>query len=913
MTIRIVNFCKYSLCLAMTLVTLGAYGAQAPNPRGGTAVTRGGTAGGVATTTSTRTNTAATSTRANTNSSGRTTVSRSATARPSTVVSRSAVSQAGASNVVTGRSGTTVRQVVSPTTVSRSATNARAASTNVVRGATPTTARAGATNSVVGLARAGTARATAVFTDMSVIGGGYAQCREAYATCMDQFCATTNDQYRRCVCSARYDEFRNTEAAIDEALNLLAQFEDNNLAAVGLSAEEVAAMYRASEGEQAIKRDTSAAAEMLNEISDLLSGNSKSSSTTSTNSSSTSLGLLSVDFTSDLDDIWGDTGSSIFDSSTGVDLSTLTGESLYTQASKQCLELVAESCESDAVLNMARSAYGIMITQDCNIYERSVNAKEESLKTTVRTAEKYLREARLEEYQSHNSADVNECVANVRTAMLADVACGPNYERCLDPTGAYINQTTGEPIYSPRLFQLADIITLDGVSSDGEWNNNILNNNASFNTFLDNKKIYAESALDTCRDISDTVWTEFKRQAIIEIAQAQDDKIEQVKMSCVGVIADCYDTQTGALRDLDTTTSQYAGAISAAAARSMCADQVIMCASLYGNADDCEFDNKGRLVHGNSTNTIITGEAAGDYCGLTALLAFVDTVDRARINEGCETAINSYVTKLCTPSSGEEDYPWNCRNISMNDLRTNIENFAKTTCRFGENDDYLTTDIADLINSLIEEVQSDLQSTLAQKCESFGVTVAADGTTTGIGGYWIFGGNVYSYGTTTTTSRRTVSSTISSQPIQIQSGITATMSQQMASNRVDGNLTLASGTTSTSGITSYGGGDTTYGATYSTILQNAKPLAGFYSAYFGLNPSSFTSPGMSNAISWGLCAENTAAVMCLDYQTKYNDNTIAQISPRDGSCILSDQWYIEQCEQVLNGYWENNTCYAVRQ
>ena len=864
MTIRIVNFCKYSLCLAMTLVTLGAYGAQAPNPRGGTAVTRGGTAGGAATTTSTRTNTAATSTRANTNSSGRTTVSRSATARPSTVVSRSAVSQAGASNVVTGRSGTTVRQVVSPTTVSRSATNARAASTNVVRGATPTTARAGATNSVVGLARAGTARATAVFTDMSVIGGGYAQCREAYATCMDQFCATTNDQYRRCVCSARYDEFRNTEAAIDEALNLLAQFEDNNLAAVGLSAEEVAAMYRASEGEQAIKRDTSAAAEMLNEISDLLSGNSKSSSTTSTNSSSTSLGLLSVDFTSDLDDIWGDTGSSIFDSSTGVDLSTLTGESLYTQASKQCLELVAESCESDAVLNMARSAYGIMITQDCNIYERSVNAKEESLKTTVRTAEKYLREARLEEYQSHNSADVNECVANVRAAMLTDVACGPNYERCLDPTGAYINQTTGEPIYSPRLFQLADIIKLDAVtftSGDGDdaayggnqttWTDNILSNNQSFDDFLESKKIYAESALDTCRDISDTVWTEFKRQAIIEIAQAQDDKIEQVKMSCVGVIADCYDTQTGALRDLDTTTSQYAGAISAAAARTMCADQVIMCASLYGDTNGCNFDRNGRLTKGNNgENTVITGEAADEYCGLTELLAFVDTVDRTRINEGCEAAINSYVTDLCTPSSGEQGYPWNCRNISMETLHDNITAFVATTCQIdGTN---LTTDIDNIIDTLVEDVQSSLQSQLAEACEN-----SADGS-----GYWIYGYNVYD-------------------------------------------------DAETYNARALGGGDTTYGASWDTMRRNAKPLTAFYSKYFGLNPSSFTATSMNDIISWGMCAENTAYVLCLDYSNKYGAD-IATYNERDNSCILSDQWYIEQCEQVLNGYWENDTCYAVQ-
>ena len=92
----------------------------------------------------------------------------------------------------------------------------------------------------------------------------------------------------------------------------MAQFENNNLTAVNLSAEEVNAMYSATEGEQAIKNDTSGAAELLSEISDLLSGNSRSSSssTSSSGNSGTSLGILSVDFTSDMDDIWSNTGDS---------------------------------------------------------------------------------------------------------------------------------------------------------------------------------------------------------------------------------------------------------------------------------------------------------------------------------------------------------------------------------------------------------------------------------------------------------------------------------------------------------------------------------------------------------------------------------------------------------------------------
>ena len=406
---RVADFCKCSLAFWSVLALCWpALAEQAPNPRGSstasvTAATSDAATGATSRANSSRVvrvNSAASSGTTPTTTStvsGRaaaTTVSRSATSRPSTTVARSANIMPSATNVVTGRSGTIRQTIPTSATAARSATTSRAASSNVVRGAThnpASTARAASTNSVVGASRASTARATAVFTDISAIGGGYAECREAYATCMDQFCANANDTYRRCVCSARYDEFRDTENAIDQALNLLAQFQDNNLTAVNLTAEEVTAMYTATEGENAIKRDTSAAANMLSEISDLLSGNSSSSSSSS--SSGTSLGLLTVDFTSDLGDIWGDSGSSIFDTSTGVDLSTLTGQDLYNEASKQCLDLIADSCENNAVLTMARSAYSIMITQDCNLYEKNINSQKEGLEQTVRTAEKYLREA----------------------------------------------------------------------------------------------------------------------------------------------------------------------------------------------------------------------------------------------------------------------------------------------------------------------------------------------------------------------------------------------------------------------------------------------------------------------------------------------------------------------------------------
>ena len=715
----------------------GAFASQAPNPRAGTVQNSSVTSVNVAPQRAKNQDVVNVSENNSyeknaTSRSAAMNVSRSAATRPSTTVARSAVPNISSNVVqtVTNSGRSAVRQ---NTVSNNAASTSRAASTNVVRSASlNNVARSTARSAVVGASRASSARATAVFDDISKIGGGYANCREAYATCMDQFCANANDTYRRCFCSSRFTEFRDIENALDEAVTLLAQFEDNNLNAVDKTAEEVAAMYSATEGERAIKKDTSAAASMLEEIGDLLSGNKKASSSYN---SGTSLGVLSLDFSTDLGDIWGGSSGSIFDNSgSGVDLASLEGQELYTQAQKQCLQLITDSCENNAVLSMAKSAYSILITQDCNTYEKKINSQKETLQQTVRTAEKYLREARLEEYRSHNSADVNECITKVKNALTNEVACGTNYKKCLDYTGAYINPNTGDAIYSPRLFQLQNLILLDGTSDD------VLGQNPQFNSFLDSKKMFAETALDTCRDLSDIVWEEFKRQALIEIAQAQDEKIEEVKMSCVSTMSECYDTQTSAVKDFDNTTSQYSGAISAYAAKEMCQDKVIACASLYGDTENCEFDGNGKLTAGNS----VSGLSANEMCGLTALLAFVDSVDTVRVTEGCEVAVESYVEDLCTPTSGNQGFPWKCRTKiagSISDkengnstasLAANIKQFAVENCGVpGQENTFesLPTQAQQKVDSIINDVIEKMDYAMMEICESLdGYWLDADST-----------------------------------------------------------------------------------------------------------------------------------------------------------------------------------------
>jgi len=605
----------------------------------------------------------------------------------------------------------------------------------VTQPATVRVAKKGVARSGIGMP----ARATAVFSDISTLGAGYNNCRNAYNTCMDQFCAGANETYRRCFCSNAFTSLRDKENALDAATQMLASFEDNNLNAVNKTAEEVNAMYSATSGEMAIKNDTSGAAALLSDIGDLLSGKKKATDT----QSMTSLTGLSINFSSDLGDIWGASSDSIFNDNSGIDLASLEGVELYNNAHQQCMQLVASSCENAATKNMAKSAYSILINQDCNAYQKKLDAKTEQVKNTVRTAEKYLREARLEEYRSHNSADVNECMDKVERALNQSTACGSDYQRCLDYTGVYVNSTTGEPIYSPRLFMLNELIVLNGTSSD------VLTQNPEFNRFLDSKRMYAKSALDSCRDIADTVWTEFKRNALIKISQAQDEKIEEIKMSCVSTMKECYDTQSGALKSFDDTTAKVSGALAARASRDMCSDKVAACAALYrtGNeTETCKIDNK--------TNRITNA----DKCGLASLMNFVNTVDDVRVAEGCGAAVESYLKDLCTPTSGDDGYPWNCRlkkfgdygqlsentfswtkstgNRRNDNLINQVVDFATETCGVGTDGKLESRAQAEVIQQL-ENVYEALADLIGDKCEAAdgiwvdGTDMTAGGISTG--------------------------------------------------------------------------------------------------------------------------------------------------------------------------------------
>lgn len=793
------------------------------------------------------------------------TASRVASQQKKVIVGRGADSATGMPRSIARQSviGLTNRSAV---TAPRSAMTA--ISRAVVRpfgGAT--NARSAKRVSDTGLSRAAsTARATAVFNDISKIGGGYASCREAYATCMDQFCANANDTFRRCYCSDKFTGFRDTENALDQAKTLLQQFEDNNLNAVDKTAAEVNAMYSATAGEAAIKTDVSGAQSLLNSIGDLLSGKTTKLQTPAQNTS-ISMGIMDIDFSTSIDDIWGggDSGDSLFSGgASAVDMTALEGQALFNTSNKQCVAIISDACENQAMLNMATSAYGIMIAQDCNMYEKNVDKKREQVKQAVRQAEKVLRDARLEEYRAHNSADVNECLTKVSNAIKTDVACGPNYERCLDYSGAYINLSTGEPIYSSRLFQLENLITLDGVGGG-----DILTQNPEFNAFLDERKMFAKAALDSCRDIADTVWTEFKRTAVIEISQAQDEKLEEVRMSCVSTMADCYDTQTGALKAFDTTESQATGAIAAYASRAMCQEKVVACAMLYAPNDTgkCEFDGNGHIKN-------------GERCGLAALLNFVDIVDDVRVAEGCADAVQKYVTDLCTPSSGDKGFPWNCRQIS-----------SRTTKGDGLGSDKSRVAVNRAAANQ-PSVPQETNATATQGGVSNGGTDSSSKPGLDSTYKTEFEVLVKEYAVDRCKDPTSKDNNYSALPSDTKRTVQAIIDDTMEQLEYQ----LMDVCTELKGYW--------YSDDYNTSnYQNLKPLTAFYSSVYSrsVDPAKATQ-GM------GACIENTTMVRCLDFNSN-EENQIATYNADKDECVFTEEWYKRQCE-MIGGYYEGAVCWV---
>lgn len=520
----------------------------------------------------------------------------------------------------------------------------------------------------------------------------YNTCRMAYFTCMDQFCGTMNDTYRRCICSPKLTEIQSRERALSQTSDQLQDFKNYNIYAIDKTAAEVGAMISASEGEK-IQENAShnnISDKTLSTITEVLS-KSKSDTT-----------HIENDFSSSINISWGTS-----DLIGGTNIANLTGEALYNTVNAQCIQMISDQCPNQTTIQMVTAAYGMYIENDCSLLISSLDSKLKSANSEIRKTGYEMENARLKNYNTHNSSSINDCLAMIRNDITASTACGSDYVHCLDVTGKYLNYQTGEPIYSGDFYELDSATSLSG---------DILTNNANnmFITELNNKKIFAQRSLDTCRDLSGEIWDEFLRQAITEIHQAQQERIRNVKNECLSVVVSCYDEQNKQLIDFSNIDEQKLLGMRLELSEEMCSEKLTTCSNLYGGGPN----------------------------GMAELLSAMHNIVSEKIGNKCLDTLTQYTETLCTPSQYEGTYtfPFECRAYAPgneicatksdytsdkincadydNSLYQNIAQYALEMCiRPSEKDNGLTAPVLHDINTVFSNIRAQMSIALAAECE----------------------------------------------------------------------------------------------------------------------------------------------------------------------------------------------------
>lgn len=490
----------------------------------------------------------------------------------STNTSNTVARTANNQNVVSRTSTTTTPSASSTrsnvlnrtTTVStnRSTTNTKQI---VNRAASPVTKTA--TQALVSRAATDTSVTTETRT-----GAEYERCKNAYFTCMDQFCMLKNDDYRRCSCSNRVYDLADAKKTLQDAGNQLTVFTEN-LDVVGMTAAQAEAMRTESEGESALMSDTSASKALLQAIMNSIRGKDSY-----VGGKYTDLNSINITF---------DTTNAFGTMDAGQAIAAYNGQNLYSAVYPQCRAAVAADC-NDASLQRAITAYLMAIEQDCNTVQTAIETTQKELKSAVREGSAMLDLARVENRQKHNSSDFTTCLNEVEAAVLSEQVCGAGYKKCLD-NGEFIDVSTGKPIAGvENFYKLEQLLTFtEGVDTANQKLSKITSNRTFVQNFENKVKKFAEPALDKCVEIADDVWAEYLDKAMLDIYYAQKAKVSEIKQGCFDFIASCYENTdtalTAAMKDLIGDPSIILQPDKITLSNRLCQDYIDSCNLMFDN------------------------------------------------------------------------------------------------------------------------------------------------------------------------------------------------------------------------------------------------------------------------------------------------------------------------------------------
>ena len=518
----------------------------------------------------------------------------------------------------TARTAAATQRVVSTQPISRSATQRksvlRPAQNSQSRTTQNTTARTATTDArtatprsttsqTISTPRNATPAVTARATTTSAMsqtrtGAEYEQCKNAYFTCMDQFCQLKNDTYRRCSCSDRVYNLNDAFDTLGSAGEELKTFTEN-LDVVGMTAAQASSMKNASDGENALTSDTSASKALLQAIMNSIRGTDASVA-----GKYSDLNSINISF---------DTANAFGTADAGQIIATYNGQNLYSAVYPQCRNAVRGDC-NDASLQRAITAYLMAVEQDCNTVQTAIENKQKQMKAAVREGSAMLDLERVENRQKHNSSDFTTCLNNVESAILSEEVCGANYHKCLD-NGEFIDISTGKPIAGvERFYELEQLLTFsDNVDAANQKLSKVVKNRQFVNNFESRVKKFAQPALDKCVESADDVWAEYLDKALLDIYYAQKSKVSEIKQGCFDFISTCYvnvDTGlTAAMKELLNGSDIVVQPDKIELNTRMCKDYVDSCNNMFDGDIITEYINNRK-----DTDRIAACRAVAKQC-----------------------------------------------------------------------------------------------------------------------------------------------------------------------------------------------------------------------------------------------------------------------------------------------------------
>ena len=394
----------------------------------------------------------------------------------------------------------------------------------------------------------------------------FSKCKTVYWDCMDEFCANKDTTLRRCACSTRIHEFDDIKRQLNDTEEKMLGF-NQTLLTVSLDKEDALAINSATVGELAFeKKDTSESEKLLKKITDTL--NSSSDSKINSNLSAISLDL-------DMESAW-DT----VDATSGIATTAKSGLGLYNAAQPVCLEMAREVC-SDSEFSIAESSYKLAIQQDCDTGANAYKYKYTEAMNKIHESSALLDMARLNAHQQRNSDDVLTCKQKILDKLSEPAVCGEKLYRCLDITGQYIDQSDGSAFLSANLFNMTTLLTAP-ATTDIQWSR--VPGNEQFVTFLNSKRNYLETATEKCQDFADMVWKDFIEDALAQIKLAQNAKLEEIRRSCVKLVAECKTSALASIENFDANALSTFKIQADATVNAMCADVQGACMTLIDSA-----------------------------------------------------------------------------------------------------------------------------------------------------------------------------------------------------------------------------------------------------------------------------------------------------------------------------------------